>query len=232
MRAIAEALDSKVLAGRLDWGPAGAPDASLLRAYANAISTPGDFVVGRDSFLGTDAGRLYFGVNADVFLFRPAAATLETPQTFRAAELTSPGRLGPQAVSVSDFNAATSNGWYWGTGAANQPPIGAGSNYFAVRTDALNAYTQVRQTAWQYLLDVEWVRYARDGVWTAWVQTWPPPAAAGSELIYTQATANVSTSATTEATSVSFISSSPFSADGATRVSVEFWCPGILQTGG
>lgn len=88
IRDVAEALDSRVLAGRLDWGPAGAPaDASLYRASAGAVKTDGYLVVGGSVVVDTTdaANRVYFGSAFDTSLYRAAAYTLKTDGVLNVA---------------------------------------------------------------------------------------------------------------------------------------------------
>lgn len=87
IRDVAEALEAKVLNGRIDWGPAGAPDTSLVRAGVGILGTPGALVVadggpkrvelGVDR-LGGGQAAVTFGAAADTNLYRLQAGWLKT----------------------------------------------------------------------------------------------------------------------------------------------------------
>lgn len=91
VQGVAEALDSRVLAGRLDWGPAGAAaDTGLYRAAPGQLKTDGMLLAGSQIFanLGTSqqiglnvSGVLVFGSAADTSLYRLGAGALKTDGT-------------------------------------------------------------------------------------------------------------------------------------------------------
>lgn len=95
IRAVAEALDARVLAGSLDWGdPGAAADTRLYRASAGILKTDGAlYTVGElasyaDSpnriTLASDCG-IYFSNLADTVLYRSGPQWLVTNSTFTAS---------------------------------------------------------------------------------------------------------------------------------------------------
>ena len=180
MQAIAEALDTKVLAGRLDWGPAGAPDTSLYRYSAGVVATPGQIYAGSHMFVDLlDAGsRLYFGSLADTSLRRTGVGILDTPNALTvggnlsALELVNPYRLSYHTSlnSIADCNVTTRNGWYgFPAGALNGPVAGDGFlRVFAHNDSYCRQY-------WYHLYSTDtYQRFMAGAGWTAWEKIWPP----------------------------------------------------------
>lgn len=117
MQAIAEQLDTRVLAGRIDWGPAGAPDTSLRRTGPNEITTgtiiPSYIACGADvvanngtinqiALYGT--GTIYFSNLYDTTLYRSGANALQTNATLNV--LKDSGIANTSALGLR-FNGVT-----------------------------------------------------------------------------------------------------------------------------
>ncbi len=82
-----------------------------------------------------------------------------------------PARLGTVAATVTDWNAATSNGWYVGTNASNGPSGGLIMGYVENQGSTW-IVQQVRGFAQALGGNIGcWRRQQRDGVWGAWVST-------------------------------------------------------------
>jgi hypothetical protein len=127
------------------------------------------------SALGQRCPQLAFSLYYDRVAFRYSGAPGAAGgwrQIYPIDDQGLPARIGLVGLQVTDFNTATSNGWYWGQSAANAPVAG---NYVAVRVDALNSAVDVQQEAWVYN-DASMAQYRRrlfNSSWGAWVQTWP-----------------------------------------------------------
>jgi hypothetical protein len=115
IRAVAEALDAKVLAGLLEWGDAGAPvDIRLVRAAAGVLEIYQHLHVAQSILVDllNTSSRLYFGSAFDTAIYRSGASALKTDGSLRAD-----GTLSAGAV-VSD------NYVYAGVGGGFSAPSG------------------------------------------------------------------------------------------------------------
>jgi hypothetical protein len=156
-------------AGKLsvDWLPP--MEASSLNGYT-ASQTPGASKIPvADAYGQLDAG-WFPTLNADTLdgyhaQLTPAANRIPvTGSDGKLAEGWLPSRLGGTCTLITDWNAATENGWYMGQGAANGPYAEWLMGEVIKHNDLWICQRVCRFTA-----DQEWyVRYKIDGAWQPW----------------------------------------------------------------
>jgi hypothetical protein len=156
-------------AGKLDAGWLPPMEASNLNGYT-ASQTPGASKIPvADAYGQLDAG-WFPTLNADTLdgyhaQLTPAANRIPvTGSDGKLAEGWLPSRLGGTCTLITDWNAATENGWYMGQGAANGPY----AEWLMGEVIKHNALW-ICQRVCRFAADQEWyVRYKINGVWQSW----------------------------------------------------------------
>jgi len=123
---------------------------------SNSITTTPEGTVFINSLAGADT-RMVVATNFG------GLTTQAIPPTY-----TLPARLGTVAQEITDWDAATENGWYWGNAAANSPTATFYLGTVVVHnplwlTQTVNLFTSTNSADTH-----TWQRSLNNGVWSAW----------------------------------------------------------------
>jgi hypothetical protein len=138
-----------------------------------------------------------------------------------------PARLSRVGQKVTDWNAATGAGWYWGYMAANQP--GVGENYWAVEVSATVNGNTILQTGFAIGTPDgrEYYRYSKDNgaTWSAWAQEMSAHIGESTSTGRSYFSTSRMTGAATSDTDATYIGMEPFS--GASNDAIWFARNGV-----